>query len=119
MKKAITKEYQTSNTILDGDFTECRIKEQVILLRAQDKIRSVPCWQQCALFNPTTKRCNGFCYRWTNYMTIVFKLTDEPKKDYTVVETPYAKACREMQLPPQQEGEAKKTIEPVDFLDEE
>ena len=97
MKKAITKEYQTSNTILDGDLTEVRIGNTPIIYRAQDRIRSVPCRQQCALYNAAEQRCNGFCYRWSNCDSIIFKLAVIKGDNVKLVETEYANHCRLLQ----------------------
>jgi len=57
------------------------------------RMKNKPCSEQCDLFRG--QKCNGYCYRWANFKEIVF-VTAEPEGDYELIETPFAKSCREM-----------------------
>lgn len=96
------KTYKQSTTIDPGQLTEVtlHIRKDDGNIYAEPRIfqavklkRNKPCSQQCDLFRGT--RCKGYCFRFANYKEIAF-VEAEPEGDYELIETPFAKSCREM-----------------------
>ena len=96
------KTYKQSTTIDPGQLTEVTLhirkddgniyaEPRIFLANKMKKNR--PCSEQCDLFRGT--KCNGYCYRWANFKEVVF-VTAEPEGDYELIETQFAKSCREM-----------------------
>lgn len=85
------KTYKQATEIQPGQITELR--DQLYI--AKKAKPHIPCYEQCKCYNIATERCNGYCYRWRNFMEIVFLELSEPEEDYEIVETQFGKACRD------------------------
>ena len=85
------KTYKQSDIILPDELTELRGR----LYRAVKRMPRTHCSAQCRCYNIGTDRCNGLCFRWKNMNDIVFIKDNEPQGDYEIIETEFAKACRE------------------------
>ncbi len=74
-----------------------------VLYRAENKAPHLPCVAQCDCHMPewtdSSYGCSGFCYRWANGDDIVFKRVNAfVSHDLTIIETPFAAACRESEV---------------------
>lgn len=86
----MAKTYVQSDVIRPMEYTEFRGKLYIAVRR--DGLFS--CSEQCHANGNGSKFCTGFCTRWKNGDSVVFKRVAEPTTDYVVVETEYAKTCR-------------------------
>ena len=89
----------TSQAIIPGQLTMFRD----VLYRAENKAPHLPCVAQCDCHMPewadSSYGCSGFCYRWANGDDIVFKRVNAfVSHDLTIIETPFAAACRESEV---------------------
>lgn len=79
---------KVSESIEVGEITQLR----GVFYKAQKRNFSNPCLKQCDAKDmwSNSKFCNGFCYRWENGQSVVFKLIDPPSEDCTITLTPFA-----------------------------
>lgn len=77
-----------SERIEEGEITQLR----GVYYKAQKRNFSKSCLKQCDAKDmwSNSKFCNGFCYRWENGQSVVFKLIDPPSDDCTITLTPFA-----------------------------
>lgn len=88
--------YRIQNNIIPGQITKFRDDFFV----AEKKHPNMPCVAQCECRMPKfTERsfgCSGFCYRWGNGDTLVFKRINEANipEESPIIETEYGRDCR-------------------------
>lgn len=77
-----------SERIEEGEITQLR----GVFYKAKKRNFSKPCLKQCDAreLSSRSELCNGFCYRWKNGHSVVFKLIDPPSEDCTITLTPFA-----------------------------
>lgn len=90
----------TQQAIIPGQLTMFRD----VLYRAENKAHHLPCVAQCDCHMPewadSSNGCSGFCYRWANGDEIVFRRVNASiSHDLSIIETPFAAACRETGVP--------------------
>lgn len=77
------KKIEKRDEIREGDLVELGGE----LFRAERRSINMPCIGECDMKGLMGRPyCAGFCFRFTNGMRYVFKRTDVPAGDYTVVE---------------------------------
>jgi len=86
----MTKHYITSDTLNVGDYTE--YKGDIYI--AEKAPKGKPCITKCQALRGD--RCTGVCLRFRNFKDFVLKKARPYEDCITIVETQFAKSCREM-----------------------
>ena len=82
-KKEIVKTIEKRDDLRDGDLVEFND----VLFKVERRCGVLTCLSECDMKGfPGRPYCTGFCFRFSNGGRYVFKRTDKPTEDYTVVE---------------------------------